>query len=88
MEDAGWSIGNIAYPKGADPDGAEQLLVMLDGKPETYRQFAEEYYERDIPLFAIESIYNHQPLTEEIIASLNPDVSFGDLEADIESIGY
>ena len=88
MEDPCWSIGNIAYPKGSDPDGSDQLLVMLDGKPETYREFAEEYYERDIPLFAIENIYMHQPLTDEIIASLNPDVSFADLKADIENIGY
>jgi len=48
MEDSCWSVGNIAYPEGADLDGFDQLLVMLDGKPETYRKFAEEYYERDI----------------------------------------
>jgi len=87
-EDSYWSIGNIAYPKGSDPDGSDQLLVMLDGKTETYRKFAEEYYERDIPLYAIECIYKHQPLTDEIIASLNPDVSFADLKADVENIGY
>ena len=61
---------------------------MLDGKPEAYREFAEEYYEKNIPLSAIEHIYNHQPLTNEIIASLNPDVSFADLKADMENIGY
>ena len=87
-EDSCWSIGNIAYPKGSDPDGSDQLLAMHDGKPETYREFAEEYYERAIPLFVIEHIYKHQPLTDEIIASLNPDVSFADLKADIENIGY
>jgi hypothetical protein len=87
-EDSCWSIGNIAYPKGADPDGSDQLLVMLDGKPETYRAFAEEYYEKNIPLSAIEHIYNHQPLTNEIIASLNPGVSFADLKADMENIRY
>jgi hypothetical protein len=87
-EDQCWSIGNIAYPKGSDPDGSDQLLVMLDGKPETYREFAEEYYERNIPLFAVEYIYKHQALTDEIIEALNPDVSFVDLKADIENIGY
>jgi hypothetical protein len=87
-EDSCWSIGNIAYPKGSDPDGSDQLLAMLDGMPETYRKFAVEYYERDIPLSPIERIYNHQPLTNEIIASLNPDFSFADLKADMENIGY
>jgi hypothetical protein len=87
-EDPCWSIGNIAYPKGADPDGSDQLLIMLDGKPEKYREYAEECYERDIPLLAIEHIYNHQPLTDEIITSLNPDISFADLKAEIETIGY
>ena len=87
-EDPCWRIGNIAYPEGADPDGSDQLLFIFDGKPETYRKFAEEYYERSIPLSAVEYIYKHQPLTDEIIASLNPDASIADLKADIENIGY
>jgi len=87
-EDPRWRIGNIAYPEGADPDGSDHLLFIFDGKPETYRNFAEEYYESSIPLSAVEYIYKHQPLTDEIIASLNSDVSFADLKADIENIGY
>jgi hypothetical protein len=87
-EDPCWRIGNIAYLEDADPDGSDQLLFIFDGKPETYRKFAEEYYERSIPLSAVECIYKHQPLTDEIIASLNPDVSLADLKADIENIGY
>jgi len=83
-----WSTGNIAYPEGADPDGSDHLLFIFDGKPETYRKFAEEYYESSIPLSAVEYIYNHQPLTDEIIASLNSDVSFANLKDDIENIGY
>jgi hypothetical protein len=81
-------IGNIASPECVDPDDSDHLLLIFDGKPETYRRFAEEYYERSIPVSAVEYIYKHQPLTYEIIASLNPDVSFADLKAEMENIGY
>jgi hypothetical protein len=50
------------------------------------REFAEEYYERNIPLSAVKHIYKHQPLTDEIIAFLSPDLSFADLKVDIENI--
>jgi hypothetical protein len=61
---------------------------MLDGKPETYREFAKEYYERNILLSAVKRIYKHRPITYGLIASLNPDVSFADLKADIETIVF
>src|SRR5678809_383442 len=47
-EDAAWQTGEIKYPEEEDPDGSEDLLFILDGNPETYREFAEQYYERVI----------------------------------------
>jgi len=37
-------------------DGSTDILSMLDGVPATYRAWAIEYYERDVPLRAIESV--------------------------------
>ena len=86
--DASWQTGQIDYPKEEDPDGSEDLLFVLDGNPATYQEFAEQYYERSIDLEAVTSIYQHQPLTAEIIKALNPEVSLGGIGPDLEEIAY
>lgn len=86
--DTSWQMGTIHYPAGRDPDGSEELLSILDGEPTTYSEFAEEYYEQDIDTVVIEHIYQHRPLTDDIISALNTDISSEELQADIEEIGY
>lgn len=86
--DAAWQQGRINYPEGQDPDGTEELLFILDGNPSTYQEFAEEYYGSEIDLAAVEHVYKHRELTDEIIALLNPDISIEDLHEDLNEIGY
>lgn len=86
--DSSWQVGRIDYPEGDDPDGSEDLLSLLDGQPSTYKDFAEVYYEREVDLAAVKYIYQHKVLTSEIIATLNADVSLGELKSDIEEIAY
>lgn len=83
-----WSIGYISFPAEEDPDGSEYLLQCLDRNPETYREFAEEYFEIDVSLSVIESIYNHLPITEEVISELNSEISLSDVSEELEEIGY
>ena len=63
-----------------------QSLAALDGEPSTYRRSAGEYYEQEIDLGAVEHIYAREPLTDEVVRALNPDVSLADLKADVEEI--
>ena len=91
--DSTWQVGDIVYPEGEDPeeddpDGSEYLLSILDGKTETYQDFAAEYFEKDIPLAAIQHIYEYKPLTDSVISKLNNEVSKSDLQNDIEEIGF
>lgn len=86
--DESWQTGQIDYPEEDDPDGSEELLFILDGKPETYHEFAEQYYERSVDLEAVKSIYEHQPLTTDVINRLNPEVSLESLRSELEEIGY
>ncbi len=86
--DSFWQVGDIVYPEGDDPDGSEDLLSILDGKPETYQNFAADYFEEDIPLAAVQHIYAHKLLTDGIISELNAEVSKAELRDDIEEIGY
>lgn len=86
--DDSWQIGEVDYPNNENPDSLEDLLFALDGNPMTYKNFAKEYYEMEIPLSSVERIYQHQPLTEELIKTLNENISIEDLREDIEEISY
>ena len=86
--DPSWQVGQIDYPEEDDPDGSEDLLFILDGAPTTYREFAEQYYERPVDLSAVIQVYEQKPLTSEILELLNAEVSREDLKSDLEQIGY
>jgi hypothetical protein len=86
--DSSWQLGVTEFPAGADPDGSRSLLSALDGKPATYKAWAEDYYERPVHLTAIRQIYKHAPLTKKLVQRLNPEVTIKDLAADREEIGY
>jgi hypothetical protein len=87
--DRGWRRGEIDFPeRHRDPDGSAELLAMLDGEPETYRAWASEYYERELPLDSIAAVYGHAPLSARLVLSLNPDANAELLQADIAEIGY
>ena len=84
-----WKTGNILYPENDEKaDGSNWLLFLLDGKPETYRDWAKSYYERDFDIEIVEKIYRREPLTEEIIKVLNPKRSLADLREDAKEIDY
>jgi hypothetical protein len=86
--DSSWTHNPIALPSGDDPDGSGYLLSPLDGNPETYRQWAEDYYERNVALHAVKAIFERQRLTDELVAALNPELRIKQLREDIREIGY
>lgn len=83
-----WGKGDFELADDKDPDGSEYLLEIFDGNPETYRAFAQEYYEVDLEITAIEKVYRHLPLTAELVQSMNSEVSLNELEKDILEIDY
>lgn len=98
-EDASWQRGAIEFPPERDPDGSESLLSPLDGRPETYREWAEWYFNK--PFLTVEMvrhIYEQRPLSNDLVAALTPDIvledeenphmEVADLEEDITEIGY
>jgi hypothetical protein len=71
-----------------DSDGSQRLITILDGLPETYKRWADTYYESDFALEIIEKIYRHEPLTKEMVEILNSDIDYEVLIEDIDEIGY
>jgi len=64
------------------------MLSILDGNPNTYKSWAEDYYERPVSLPVVQQIYEHAPLTAELVQALNATVEFKALLADALEIGY
>jgi hypothetical protein len=84
-----WSIVLPANGRvSPEEDGSAELLGILDGDPETYRAHAIEYYEREFPPAAVRAIYEHQALTNELVASLNAGLTLSDIGKDAVEIGY
>jgi hypothetical protein len=87
--DPTWSIVSPAKgPVSPEEDGSAELLGILDGNPETYRVWAEDYYERAIPSDAVRAIYEHRHLSELLIAKLNSGLALSDVTKDAHEIGY
>jgi hypothetical protein len=87
--DPSWGAGRVDFPADDDdPDGSAFLLSDLDGRPETYVAYASEYFEQELDVASVAHVYQHRPLTREIIASLNPQLSLEDVAADLAEIGY
>jgi hypothetical protein len=86
--DDSWQRGVIIFPAGTDPDGSMSLLSLLDGKPESYQVWAEDYYERSVPLTPVRHLYTHKPLSEKLVQQLNQELTLEELSEDMEEIGY
>ncbi|MBD2715695.1 hypothetical protein KBK19_11675 [Microvirga sp. STR05] len=86
----GWQTGVVE----AEDDGSEELLYIFDGKPETYADWANEYFidetDRDpIDTEAVARVYQHEPLTRSLVQELiDPLEDWPQLEADLQQIGY
>lgn len=89
FNDPAWHHNAVPIPNpDDDADGSEYLLSALDGNPETYREWAEEYYEVPVPLHAVKAIFEQQLLTDELVSALNPELRLKHLRDDIREIKY
>lgn len=86
--DQAWRTGSIDLLKGEDPDGSAALLRLVDGDPKAYRTWAEDYFETSVARSAVDHIFGHHPLSEEVVRALNPELSLADLDEDVSDIAY
>jgi len=88
VTDDRWSRGPVQLPPGEYGDGSSDLLSILAGNPSQYVELASEYYERQIAIADVAAIYRHEPVTEELVRRLNPEVDLESLAKDVAEIGY
>lgn len=88
-DDSNWSHGQIDFPKNDDdPDGSQWMLSLLEGNPQTYQSFVKDYYELDVDLDVISSIFAHEQLSRELLLRFPTPRSYEDVISDAEEIGY
>jgi hypothetical protein len=88
-KDSSWQ--KVVHPDpvlSLSEDGSTEYLALLVEPAASYEDFAKWYYELDIPVASIESIYNHSPLTEGLVRSLNPEISLAQAQEAAAEIGY
>ncbi len=86
--DPNWQTGKMALPKDLFGDGSAALLSVYDAKPRTYKNWAEEYYEKKIPSIIIKEIYSHTPFNELDIKQINRIIEKRQIIKDIVEIDY
>jgi hypothetical protein len=97
--DRAWQRGEIAFPKGRDPDGSAELLGILDGRPETYHAWAVDHFEApDLTVEHVRHVYGHKKLTRKLVDAMrydirtadedDPPLTLADLADDMREIGY
>lgn len=64
------------------------LWLLASGDPEAYVGWAREYFEVDVPLEAVQAVFRHEPLTEDLVRSLNDEITLEDVIEDVEEIRY
>ncbi|MET8431037.1 hypothetical protein [Nocardia sp. NPDC004860] len=80
--DTGWAVS------AADRGGHGLFELLVDGTPEAYREWAQDYYEAEVSLAAVQHVYALLPLTPTVVTGLNPEADLIDLEPDMIEIGY
>ena len=90
--DSAWTVVPV---RANDPlscegveDGSAELLHLLDGDPSAYQIWAQDYYERDVSLAAVQAVYAHEPLSASLVQALNEEITPEDIAADRAEIAY
>jgi hypothetical protein len=84
-----WHAGDIDFPDGDDPDGADRLFaVLMDPTPTAYQRFAEDYFEQTLDHDAVREIFALRPLADDVVQRLNSELTMEDLADDVAAIGY
>jgi len=74
-------------------DGSAYFLNCFDGQPETFKEEVDEnFYTPDViesfDLNVIQQVYAHQPISEKMARSMNPNADWEKVKEEVVSLGY
>ncbi|UED77788.1 hypothetical protein [Brevibacillus sp. DP1.3A] len=82
-----WKTGDIHNPQGLD-DGSDFLLGMIYNSSEDYVEWAEDYYEVNVPLDVVGYAFENTSITKEMMMELNPEVDLEMAMKELQEIGF
>lgn len=87
--DSSWHCGTPTMRDLAEEDGgAGWLFKELDGRTETYTAFAEEYYDVVPSAVNVQRIFDHHPLTLDVLRQLNAAADASVVFNEVQPMGY
>lgn len=83
--DAAWQKGNVEASEHVD--GSAFLIGAIHQTAEDYVDFANGYFEQEIPVQQVSEIYEGKAITAETIRILNPERKVEEAMKELESLG-
>jgi hypothetical protein len=91
-DDPAWRTGDIDFPRTdrtEDPDGSAWMFGLLaKGTPEAYCAYAADHFETVLDPADVRQIFEHRPLSADLVRRINPDTDLAALSETLEAIGY
>lgn len=84
--DAEWKKGNVTLAKD-ESDGSGFLLGTIESTAEDFKDWADDYFEIDLPLHVLREFYETGKLTEEMILALNEGCDVEKVKEELKELG-
>lgn len=84
--DTAWKKGNAEVSEHVDGSGF--LIGAIYQTAEDYVEFAEGYFEQQLPLEVVSKIYQGNPITDEMIRTLNPERNVEETLKELAELGF
>ena len=84
VDDMAWNKVRSLMPD----DGAAEMLNQIVAGPRGYKYWAEDYFEVPVELQSVCAVFDHTPLSNEIISALNPEADIAFTISQAVEIGY
>ncbi|WP_289064309.1 hypothetical protein [uncultured Zobellia sp.] len=83
-----WKTGRLSQFSKNDLTTSAERITAVTGDYSDYINWAEEYYEVKVDKIFAESVFDGVPLTNEMVITLNPELTLDDIREDLDEIGY
>ncbi len=84
--DTHWHQGEVVYSNGED-NGLDYLLGMIYSTPEGFKDWADAYFDTDLPVAALAQVYRGAPVTRDMIQALNPERDPVSVQEELSTLG-
>ncbi len=84
-EEHGWSCGPELDP---EQDGGVWLFDVMDGNPDTYIAWAQDYYGTDVDRDIVAAIFRNEDLSDDDILTLCPDCDVDEMREHLDAVNF